>query len=48
MNSVSGRNWKESIVNKNFIEKAPKKVVDENKKKLLEVKKNLRLLTDNV
>ena len=34
--------------NKNFIEKAPQKVVDENKKKLSEVKKNLKLLTDNV
>ena len=36
------------LKNKNFIEKAPQKVVDENKKKLSEVKKNLKLLTDNV
>ena len=38
--------FEKKLQNKNFIEKAPKKIVNENKFKLLEAKKNLKLLTN--
>ena len=37
--------FEKKLKNKNFIEKAPKKIVNENIDKLLEAKKNLKLLT---
>ena len=36
--------FKKKLANKNFINKAPKKIVDSEKKKLAEAKKNLKLL----
>ena len=40
--------FEKKLNNKNFIYKAPTKVVDENRKKLIEAKKNLEFLKKNV
>tara|TARA_B100001564_G_scaffold264071_1_gene225632 strand:+ start:7 stop:1098 length:1092 start_codon:yes stop_codon:yes gene_type:complete len=40
--------FEKKLKNKNFINKAPKKVVDENRTKLVEAKKNLEFLKKNV
>ena len=40
--------FEKKLNNKNFVDKAPTKVVEENKKKLVEAKKNLEFLKKNV
>ena len=40
--------FEKKLKNKNFLEKAPTKIVDENRNKLIEAKKNLKLLKVNV
>ena len=39
--------FKEKLENKNFINKAPKKIVELQKKKLADAQKNLQLLKEN-
>ena len=40
--------FEKKLTNKNFLEKAPTKIVDENRNKLDEARKNLKLLKVNV
>ena len=38
--------FEKKLNNKQFMNKAPKKIIEQQKKKLLEAKKNLKLLTN--